>query len=57
MGVSTGQPNISQLSVSEIAQLTAGIAATQPNSETVSKCRQRATGIRDHSAHGSLRNL
>jgi hypothetical protein len=37
VGVSSGQSNVSQISVAEIAQLIAGKAATQPNGETVSK--------------------
>jgi hypothetical protein len=37
MSVSSGQPDIPQISVTEIAQLITGKSATQPNSETVSK--------------------
>jgi hypothetical protein len=37
MSVSSGQPNVSQVSVTEIAQLIARSAAAQPDGETVSK--------------------
>jgi len=37
VGVSSGQSNIPQISVTEIAQLVTGKASTQPNRETVSK--------------------
>jgi hypothetical protein len=39
VGVSSAQPNVPQVSVTEIAQLIARSAATQPNSKTVSKLR------------------